>query len=164
MCHVDDADLLPGKTIYAANFFEPKQWVTGQAKDVAFGGSAGCCHLAEKRSCGTCPGPTVTLDAAWLRSLLQPVLAFRDAHDVPIYIDQWGVHSDAGASAGDPTAYLGAVLALFDEARLSWAYWIWRLGYSCPGDYAIYCGPASDGSYARFDAATEQLRKYIGAF
>ena len=43
----------------------------------------------------------MTLDAAWLKSLLQPAIAFRDTHNVPMWLDQWGVYADAGARPDD---------------------------------------------------------------
>ena len=43
---------------------------------------------------------------------------FRDAYDVPLWIDQWGVMNDAAGGAAAQAAYLDDVTALFDEAGL----------------------------------------------
>ena len=103
------------------------------------------------------------LGKTWLGELLAPVTAFGKAHNVPVWIDQWGLFSNAGTSDGDRAAYLSDTIELFSSAGLHWSYWIWRGGYSCPNSYAIFCGPSSSGSYRTFDLALSQLGKVIGA-
>ena len=39
--------------------------------------------------------------------------------------------------------------------------WIWRSGYTCPG-YAVYCGPLPNGTFTVFDAAIDELGRYLG--
>ena len=54
---------------------------------------------------------------------------------VPVWIDQWGIFATAGTGDADRGAYLRDVLAVFGEAQLHWAMWIWR---RCGRDL-LYC-------------------------
>ena len=40
-----------GKVVYAANFFEPKLWVNGGNKKLAYGGTYRCCDVTQKDAC-----------------------------------------------------------------------------------------------------------------
>lgn len=164
--------LLPGRVIYAANFFEPKAWINddGTAASVPYGATARCCDLAEAKSCGGSCGPgggggdiNVTLGKAWLSQLLEPALAFQRAHGVPVYVDQWALNAEASVGEADRVAYLDDVLALFGDGGLHWSWWIWRSGYDvCPRSSAIYCGPSPNGSYTRFETAVARLARWLG--
>ena len=105
----------------------------------------------------------MTLNRAWLSRLLQPALDFQQKYDVPVYIDQWALNAEASLSDADRAAYLDDVLSLFGDGGLHWSWWIWRSGYdACPRSSAIYCGPAANGSYTRFDAAVARLARWLG--
>lgn len=164
--------ILDGPVVYAANLFEPKLWISGApTAAVAWGATARCCDVADKIACGGKPlcDKNVTLNRAWLAELLQPATDFGRQHDVPVWIDQWGVHADAGTGEADRAAYLADALAVFAGAGVHWSYWIWRSGYHCSEpagapqpDYAIYCGPRADGTYDFFGTAVNELGRYIG--
>lgn len=155
--------LLPGNVIYAANFFEPKAWISNgpAARAVPYGSSGPCCAFAEKRSCGRCPGEQVTLGRPWLESLMQPVVDFGAEHRVPVWIDQWGVHSDAGAVAGDRARYLRDTLSLFNSSQLHWSQWIWRRPLCGQDEFSIVC-ERPNGTFAHFVTAIDELSKWLG--
>jgi len=152
--------LLPGNVVYAANFFEPKGWITA-ATGVPYGGSGECVQLAERRSCGG-ESYNVTLDRRWLHQLLAPAANFSAQYQVPVWIDQWGLFSTAGTSDADRAAYLADALSLFGAARLHWAMWIWRRPRCGQDGYALVCERGDGSGFDYFDTAIDQLSCWIG--
>ena len=154
--------LLTGNVIYATNFFEPKKWITAGAPSTPYGGTGRCCDLATHEACGGCSGDAnVTLDKASLKTWLEPAVSFGDKYQVPVWIDQWGVFSNAGTSDADRAHYLQDLLALFGDAQLHWAMWIWRRPLCGQDGFALYC-ENPDGSFALFETAVSQLARWIG--
>jgi len=118
------------RVIYVANFFEPNKWVSGKNKDIAYGQKVNCCNATKKSSCGHDCTSEVTLNKAWLSQQLDVATLFGRKYDVPIYLDQWGVHADSGGGNDAQKQYLADILDLFDAAAVHWAYWDWRQGVS----------------------------------
>lgn len=159
-----DDYFLEGKVIYAANFFEPKYWVGGDNKDLAYGGQAKCGDVTTASLyCPQGEDAMITLDKAWLQQQLDGVSEFSEKHQVPMWIDQWGVHGDAGGGDAAQKQYLIDVLDVFDSKNLHWAYWVWRRtnGWECPGGFAAYC-QFQNGTYLLNSQVVDQLSRYIG--
>ena len=156
--------LLPGNVVYAANFFEPKQWVTADAgvASVAYpGGVARCCDLASHRSCsGGCHGANVTFDRAWLAQLLEPAVTFQRKYDVPVWIDQWGLYRNAGPADADRARYWRDMLDLLGAHDLHFAVWIWRRPTCAWEGYPIVC-PRDDGSVYVYETAVAELARWL---
>ena len=78
-------------------------------------------------ACGGFSGDAnVTLNKESLKAWLAPAVSFGDKYQIPVWIDQWGLFTTAGTSDADRSHYLQDVLALFGDAQLHWAMWIWR--------------------------------------
>jgi len=157
--------ILPGKVVYAANFFEPKNWVNGANKNLAYGGTYRCCDVTQKDACGgnkNC-GQQVVLDKNYLTTQLKPLLDFRKLANAPVWIDQWGVEESAGGDKSGQDKYLDDVMGLFEEYDLHWTYWIWRRTFNdCPGGFAVFC-KLSNGSYYQNQFLLQKLGTLIGS-
>lgn len=167
-----------GPVVYAVNFFEPNVWVGGgsQSSDgkplnstVVYGQSARCCDATKKTSCGGkahCD-ETIVLNKAFLDQQLAPAVDFSMQHDVPVWIDQWGVEGRAGGGPEAQSAYLRDVLDLFEQHGLHWSYWLYRRprgswsGASCPEGYAMYCEMDDGSGHVKRDIIIDHLSKYI---
>ena len=130
-----------GPTLYAANFFAPRSWVSTKINqampNASYPGDFPCCDVYQKdreRRHKTCGGddssactraPLVRVDRCWLEDQLRNALHFRDAHNVPIWIDQWGVRADAVGGADAQGTFLSDVLDVFQRERLHWTYWMY---------------------------------------
>jgi len=153
-----------GAVMYVANFFEPNLWVSGKNKNIAYGQKANCCEVTKKTSCGGAKGcnTQVTFDKVWLSQQLNIALNFGTDNDVPVYIDQWGVHADSGGGDTVRTQYLTDILNLFDVGKLHWAYWDWRQGTGQPGDFQIWTEDQSSGVWSKNELTLAALSKYLG--
>jgi len=158
--------LLPGggSVMYVANFFEPNLWVSGTNKNIAYGQTADCCQVTKKTTCGGAKncGTQVTFDKAWLSEQLNTAVDFGTTNNVPVYIDQWGVHADSGGGDAVRTQYLTDILDLFDVGNLHWAYWDWRQGTGQPGDFQIWTEDQSTGTWSKNELTLAALSKYLG--
>lgn len=65
-----------------------------------------------------------TLSKGFIPWYLQWPLAFRDRHDVPLYVDQFG----AGTAARGQLAYEGDLLDFFEAQQLHWTRWSYNAG------------------------------------
>jgi hypothetical protein len=65
-----------------------------------------------------------TLSKGFIPWYLQWPLAFRDRHDVPLYVDQFG----AGTAARGQLAYEGDLLDFFEAQGLHWTRWSYNAG------------------------------------
>lgn len=65
-----------------------------------------------------------TLSKGFIPWYLQWPLAFRDRHDVPLYVDQFG----ASTAARGQLAYEGDLLDFFEAQGLNWARWSYNAG------------------------------------
>jgi len=155
--------LLPGKVIYAANFFEPKHWVGADDASLVYGSDAKCGDVTNSMYCPDGTDAIISLNKAWLQNQLSGLVEFSRTHEVPIWIDQWGVQGDSGGGAPAQHQYLTDVLDIFDSNEFHWSYWIWRRtnGWECPGGFAAYC-QFNNGSYLLNDLVVGHLSDYIG--
>jgi len=108
----------------------------------------------------------VYVNKSWLVSELQGVLDFRDKFQVPVWIDQWGVHSDSGSGNPDfkeqQEQYLSDILDVFEWNGLLWTDWIWRrpLPWKCGSGYSVICQEVN-GTYSINQLALNSLKKYL---
>lgn len=65
-----------------------------------------------------------TLSKGFIPWYMQWPLAFRDRHDVPLYVDQFG----AGTAARGQLAYEGDLLDFFEAQGLHWTRWSYNAG------------------------------------
>jgi hypothetical protein len=121
---------MPDQTniIYTANFYELPSYVK-QAKTRAYTGYPGW-YIDQgngKNSCDyTGRGQRVFMNKAFLGSLLVCATAFRDAHNVPLFINQVGLRTFTPQSL----QYTRDVLALFAQDHLGFTYWTYRQPYA----------------------------------
>lgn len=154
-----------GPVIYAANFFVPSLWITGKDKSISYGGSARCCDIAQSKSCPSGCNEVITLKKAWLSKQLETIDEFQRNYSVPMWIDQWGAHTDVGGGASSQRQYLKDVLALFEDRNLHWSYWWYKDSFGephCIGNYAITC-VRKDGTLSLNQVAITELGKYMGS-
>lgn len=127
--------------VWLVNFFVPKAFVmneTDSATPLTYPSTMRCVdvytndHIC-KASAGK-PGllRPMRIDSAFLRSELLKAVHFRDAHQVPVLLDQWGVRRSAGQGRA---AYLADVGALTNELQLPWMLWLGRDFVRSDGDY-----------------------------
>jgi len=156
--------LLNGSVIYTANFFEPNLWVSGQNKDIAYGDTVECCKATKKTVCGGVKhcSTLVTMDKQWLSQQLESATSFGSEHNVPIYIDQWGVHADSGGGDAVRSQYLDDILSLFSLQAVHWAYWDWRQGTGQVGDFQIWTQDDASGTWSKNELTLAALGKYLG--
>jgi hypothetical protein len=150
-----------GPVIYAANFFVPSPWVTTKNPKVNYGDRVPCCDVGGPKDCPKGCDEEITLDSSYLRAQLANIDAFQAKHDVPMWIDQWGVHAEVGKK--NQRAYLQDVLAIFEEKTYHWSYWYFRDQYGpphCPGGYEIFCH-LNETSLVRNTIAIDELRKHL---
>ena len=135
---LQDALLPKSNVIYAYNFFVPRRWTNGELRDAAYPGSVPCCELHDKAHARCCPKVSaragtdlgkmpccrvsVPVNSATLEEQLLEPLRFGAAHQVPVFMDQWGVQRDMHGRV----SYLQDMLALLQKHRVSWTYWQWR--------------------------------------
>jgi hypothetical protein len=99
----------------------------------------------------------VPVNRQWLKDQLRNVVRFVKQNQVAVWIDQWGVHSNAATASGPEASakmqnqYLSDVLSVFEELQLHWTYWIWRRpapGWSCEkGGYQVFCEYESNSTW-----------------
>ena len=149
-----------------ANFFEPKVWVEGKST-IPYGGDFLCTdvtyHPDIQAKCGSYHSKTtVRVNRSWLGEELDMLSSFSQTHNVPVWIDQWGMRAeDAGGDAAQGQ-YMTDVLAEFTERKFHWTYWIWRRTQSWgEGGFAIE-RQAQDGSYSLFQLCLDYLKTVIG--
>ncbi len=117
------ADSLRNRVIYAFNWFTPRKYVNGELR-IGYPGTIRCCD-AHEHDDGRCPrgcDEQVPMDESLLQDLLALPLSFSEAHNVPIFLDQWGVVRDAQGRQ----AYLSDTQRLLTANRVHWTYWQWR--------------------------------------
>ena len=156
--------ILDGPVIYTANFFEPNLWVSGANKKMAYGDTVDCCEGTKKTVCGGVKhcNTKVTFDKQWLSGQLDTVTSFSRQYNVPVYIDQWGVHADSGGGDDVRKQYLDDILDLFESAAVHWAYWDWRQGTGQPGDFQIWSQDRSTGEWTKNELTLAALAKHLG--
>lgn len=105
----------------------------------------------ENYSCGHLEGAYTTVDPKVIYTCnyfifenplnrIDVITGFRARHDVPVWINQVGIES------GDTDAKVKAreVLGAFDEHRIGWAWWTYRLNGTNPDTHGIFYR-AADG-------------------
>eukprot|EP00911_Craspedida_sp_UC1_P002798 UC1_evm4s2046 len=172
--------------LYAANLFEPNAFVTASNTSMPYpahnvdccAGTVGCfspltnystclrecgCKGSFQTACCQAARPKKTIGKQWLVDNLANVRDFMSRYKVPVWIDQWGVHSGAASAFGETKAnamqvqYVRDALDIFDQLGLHWSYWIFRRpgvgpGWMCygpdnpVGTYALLCQDAQGNS------------------
>ena len=161
----------PGPVIYAANFFEPKDWLISNPKaectTCAYGGTFPCTEvtykpLVKERCGGFDSKKQVLVDRAWVSKELDLISTFSTENNVPVWIDQWGLQ--AGAVGGDAVhdQYLNDILSEFEQRRFHWSYWIWRRDNSWATDLYAIERQNANGTYELFQLALSHLGQYLG--
>ncbi|HWL95289.1 MAG TPA: cellulase family glycosylhydrolase [Phycisphaerae bacterium] len=99
------------RTVYTVHHYEPFDY-THQAA------GAGPTYPGDM----TIDGQTVTVDAAYLQSLLAPVEEFKNEHGVPVAINEFGVMRWAPGAA----LYYRDQVAAFATLDINHAVWLWE--------------------------------------
>lgn len=85
---------------------------------------------------------------------------FRDAHDVPVWINQVGVESGDVDAKSKARSVLGA----FDDNGIGWAWWTYRLNGTNPDTHGIYyLDPAAPDGWRVKKAWLELVNGYLAA-
>ena len=89
-------------------------------------------------------------DRAALAAALDPVLAFQEIYDRPIYIASFG--ASCRASRRSQLTWLRSVLTLFKAHGLSWSYWTYKgLGFGLMDPWDDLAAAAADDPTAGLD-------------
>lgn len=67
-------------------------------------------------------GKTIYLNKDYLSIILQPALAFRDKYNVPVFVNQVGVRSEAPGHL----QYINDVMDIFYQNHIPFTYWTYR--------------------------------------
>ena len=131
-----EQSLLPGtanRVVYNVNFFAPKGFVAGvplasyEWKKMEYPGRLPCCDVHDKAHdmcChGECCETRIDVNRGTLDGELTKVVAFSANHQVPVFVDQWGVSRSAGNGM---IKYVKDMLILLEKHNLHWCYWQWR--------------------------------------
>jgi hypothetical protein len=136
--HGLEGALMPGlpNVVYAFNFFVPRKYVNGLDPSYKYPGPMRCCDAHEKEHSRCCPGhegedlsklpccdSMLQVDKQFLQEEFDVAMAFRDRHNVPIYMDQWAISRKSGPGR---MRYVADVLNLLEESGTPWTYWQWR--------------------------------------
>merc|ERR1712154_285624 len=130
LCNLNATMLLPKdySVIYAFNLFFPKAYIdVGDVNyTVDWPGQIRCCDVTKSCLPGKCPqnacDAMVDVDRDWLEEVLHiPIKGFRDAFDVPVLVDQWGVYYNSP----NRTGYDADVLSLMRQYGVSSTNWQW---------------------------------------
>jgi len=159
-----DHYLLEGKVIYAANFFEPGKWVESD-EGFEWGGTYRCQDVLDfqKSECES-RDEMVTLNKDWIERELTAVLEFGSRHNVPMWVDQWGMKGLAqGHDVHAQNQYMADILDVFDKHHLHWSYWLWRRNSNYGGldGYQVQ-GQFDDGHFELRQDLVNSFAHYIG--
>lgn len=103
--------------IYTFNFYLPTEYVKTQKRKeqglplVTYPGT-----FQDKQ------GQTIVLNKEYLIRILQPALNFRDQYNVPVFVNQVGVRSEAPGQL----QYMTDVLDIFYKYKIPFTYWTYR--------------------------------------
>lgn len=182
---LDERYIIPrsrGPVVYAGNYLSPNPYIKGGGNNPKLAGVAypsppgttvRCGDLLEKKDWSACPGggnpsAQVSFDKALLEALAAPLLAFRARFDVPVWVDQFGLHGSVGGGNASIAAYLADALDIFERGGLLWTQWIWRdqqasgSANACSG-FSVMCQPAGGcGPYYAQSHMVAPLSKYLG--
>ena len=149
-------------TLYACHFYEPVLFTHQQIGESKLGGAYG----AAVPYPGSAPAPEDYPDGAsgerlraevgrrWdraaLAAALDPVLAFQEIYEQPIYIASFG--ASCRASRRSQLTWLRSVLTLFKAHDLSWSYWTYKgLGFGLVDPWGDLGAAAADDPTAGLD-------------
>jgi aryl-phospho-beta-D-glucosidase BglC (GH1 family) len=153
-----------GPVIYAANYLCPNNWIKGSYKGVAYGESGRCCDIGASKDCPSGCNEKITLNKKYLEQQLAPIDEFRSKHNVPMWIDQWGVAQDIGGGSKSQRQYLKDLLSLYEERQHHTSYWWYRdpsgSFSGCEGSYEIWCKLGND-KYHWNEIAIQEIGKYM---
>jgi hypothetical protein len=126
-----DQIYIPGleNVIYTSNFYELPAYVKQAKRTRAETGYPGYYQDqgSKKDSCNyPGRGQVVFMNKTWLGGLLSCATSFREANNVPVFIDQIGLRSETPHSI----IYVRNVLDLFQEDELGFTYWTYRQPYT----------------------------------
>ena len=131
--------LLPNtqnRVVYNFNFFTPKGFVAGGSYEyderkwtlMEYPGEMPCCDVHDKsheKCCGgRCCEKLIDVGRGALDGELATTVAFSQRHQVPVFLDQWGVSRSARLES--QIRYVKDMVTLLQKHRLHWCYWQWR--------------------------------------
>ncbi|PSF39489.1 hypothetical protein C7H19_01495 [Aphanothece hegewaldii CCALA 016] len=103
--------------IYTFNYYEPSEYVKTNRREVK-----GLPLITYPGTFQNRQGETITLNKEYLARLLQPAVKFREQYNVPLFVNQVGVRSEAPGQL----KYIADVLALFDQYKIPYTYWTFK--------------------------------------
>ena len=149
-------------TLYACHFYEPvlfthQQLATAEHGDayreaVPYPGSAPTPAAYPDGALGEHLRAEVgrRWDRAALAAALDPVLAFQEIYDRPIYVASFG--ASCRASRRSQLTWLRSVLTLFKAHDLSWSYWTYKgLGFGLIDPWGDPAAATADDPTAGLD-------------
>ncbi|MBA3789368.1 cellulase family glycosylhydrolase, partial [Patescibacteria group bacterium] len=123
--------------IYTFNFYEPAQYVKSandtravavKAKHPTSSTGYPGTYFDQANTSSTCnypgKGQEVLVDKTWLAGLLSCATAFRNTHNVPIFVNQIGLTTNVPGAQ----QYVADILSLFNANTISFTYWEYRSG------------------------------------
>jgi Cellulase (glycosyl hydrolase family 5) len=105
------------KLIYTFNFYLPTEYVKTQKR-----AERGLPLISYPGTYEDRDGQTITLNKEYLATLLAPAIDFRSKYNVPVFVNQVGVRSEAPGSL----QYMADVLDLFYQNNIAFTYWTYR--------------------------------------
>ena len=149
-------------TLYACHFYEPILFTHQQVATTAYGDA----YRESVHYPGRAPPPPAYPDGAigeylraevgrrWdraaLAAALDPVLAFQEIYDRPIYVASFG--ASCRAPRRSQLTWLRSVLTLFKTHDLSWSYWTYKgLGFGLRDPWGNHAAAPADDSTAGLD-------------
>lgn len=149
-------------TLYACHFYEPVLFTHQQLATTEYGDA----YREAVPYPGSAPTPAAYPDGAigeylraevgrrWdraaLAAALDPVLAFQEIYDRPIYVASFG--ASCRASRRSQLTWLRSVLTLFKAHDLSWSYWTYKgLGFGLMDPWGNLTAATADDPTAGLD-------------
>jgi hypothetical protein len=149
--------------IYTANFYELPAYVKQTKKGGTVYHYPGSVpdQVNATDGCDTeNVGKTVTMNKGFLSGLLKCLTGFRDAHAVPVFIQQVGLRSEVP----DSLSYATDVLALFNKEQVGFTYWTYRFPYRNNTDGSGEIGVLWQDSSGTWTTKTDWLTMISAAF
>lgn len=119
--------------IYTFDYFNPDDFVFGRDTIPTYPGIYRCHVLYNGWTDQGCPGTSgthknTTFDSTWHQhNFATWATKFKSAHNVPVFMNQWGVVHGVTAEQGR-YKYMKDVAELLQENDIGWAWWVFRGG------------------------------------
>ena len=121
--------------IYTFDYFNPDDFVFGQATHIpAYGPAYACATLYDGWVSAACPtwraapSQEIPFNRTWHEHNLRTwAVALQAVHPVPLFLNQFEVAHGVARAQGRYT-YIADLLALLQELDMGWAWWTWAGG------------------------------------